>query len=33
MRLWRGFLLFGSLSKDDDEGNEDVISKYNFSFW
>ena len=22
-----------SLSKDDDDGNEDVISKYNFSFF
>ena len=24
--------LIGSLSKDDDDGKEDVISKYNFSF-
>ena len=25
-------LILGSLSKDDDDGNENVISKYNFSF-
>ena len=24
--------LLGSLSNDDDDGNENVISKYNFSF-